>query len=95
MIVSIPGLTYEKLKENTSVNNSSKRNQIFIDSIVELVDIFPTIADLANISIPICSTESMQITCSEGITFIPLIRATLKDEVLLIYKLKFYSFNNI
>lgn len=95
MIVSIPGLTYEKLKENTSVNNSSKGNQIFIDSIVELVDIFPTIADLANISIPICSSESMQITCSEGITFIPLIRAALKDEVLLIYKFKFYSLNNI
>ncbi|XP_050592811.1 iduronate 2-sulfatase isoform X3 [Bombus affinis] len=92
LIVSIPGLTYEKLKENTSVNNSSKGNQIFIDSIVELVDIFPTIADLANISIPICSSESMQITCSEGITFIPLIRAALKDEPILWKKAAFAQY---
>ncbi|XP_033186851.1 iduronate 2-sulfatase isoform X2 [Bombus vancouverensis nearcticus] len=92
LIVSIPGLTYEKLKENTNVNNSSKGNQIFIDSIVELVDIFPTIADLANISIPICSNESMQITCSEGITFIPLIRAALKNEVILWKKAAFAQY---
>ncbi|CAD1479234.1 unnamed protein product [Heterotrigona itama] len=82
LIVSIPGLTYKKSKTNTNVKDSSGRTQTFINSIVELVDIFPTIADLANISIPICSNETTQITCSEGITFVPLIRAALKNETI-------------
>ncbi|XP_076240051.1 iduronate 2-sulfatase isoform X4 [Calliopsis andreniformis] len=72
-----------------------RRNQIIIDSMVELVDIFPTIADLANISIPICRQEQekkslqieqnilhMEATCSEGITLLPLIKAVLNKESL-------------
>ncbi|XP_043514943.1 iduronate 2-sulfatase isoform X1 [Frieseomelitta varia] len=82
LIISIPELTHKKSKDNTNVNDSSARTQTFINSIVELVDIFPTIADLANISIPICSNETTQITCSEGTTFVPLIRAALKNETI-------------
>lgn len=84
LIISIPELTYQKSKKKINTNNSSKKSEIFINSIVELVDIFPTIADLANISIPTCSNKHMQITCSEGISFMPLIRAALKKEVSLI-----------
>ncbi|XP_043257543.1 iduronate 2-sulfatase [Colletes gigas] len=60
------------------------KNRIIIDSIVELVDIFPTIADLANISIPICSSEKnvprTEITCSEGISLMPLVKTALKEQ---------------
>ncbi|XP_054008489.1 iduronate 2-sulfatase isoform X1 [Hylaeus anthracinus] len=59
--------------------------QIIIDSVVELVDLFPTIADLANISIPICSNEKnfprTETICSEGISLVPLVRAALNEEV--------------
>lgn len=81
LIISIPGLTYKRSKEKA--NNSLEKYPLFINSIVELVDIFPTIADLANISIPICSNETMEITCSEGISFMPLIQAALKKKSIL------------
>lgn len=92
-------------KNNPSISSSSQtndtfdlsRNQLTIDSVVELVDVFPTIADLANISIPIClkkrGKSSLQIeqnilqteiTCSEGITLLPLIKAALKKKVIVI-----------
>ncbi|XP_012149600.2 iduronate 2-sulfatase isoform X1 [Megachile rotundata] len=63
--------------------NPSK-NQIIINSLVELVDIFPTIADLANSSIPICTNNPhIEIVCSEGITLMPLIKAALKQKPIL------------
>ncbi|KYN22805.1 Iduronate 2-sulfatase [Trachymyrmex cornetzi] len=62
-----------------------------IDAIVELVDIFPTIADLAGVSIPICQVintndhlkhilirNEVPNPCSEGITLLPLIKSTLQ-----------------
>lgn len=66
------------------------------DAIVELVDIFPTIADLTGISIPICQINNtdyqsrsrntlirkeMPNPCSEGISLLPLITSTLKCQV--------------
>nr|XP_034191720.1 iduronate 2-sulfatase isoform X1 [Osmia lignaria] len=85
-----------------SVRNSLK-NQIIIDSLVELVDVFPTIANLANCSIPICSDEDtkkenmfieqsnprVEIVCSEGITLVPLMRAALQKKSLLWKKAAF------
>ncbi|XP_078034218.1 iduronate 2-sulfatase [Augochlora pura] len=79
---------------NTTLDLSMK--QVTIDSMVELVDIFPTIADLANVPIPICHNEKEtkdatrmertiarpQFVCSEGISLVPLIRATMKQELL-------------
>ncbi|XP_015596110.1 iduronate 2-sulfatase [Cephus cinctus] len=55
-----------------------------IDSLVELVDVFPTIAELAGVPIPICpKTEyhmghrkvstSLSNVCAEGVSFLPLI----------------------
>ncbi|CAK9833681.1 Iduronate 2-sulfatase [Anthophora retusa] len=96
LIISIPGLTFERPIEN--IKNSEKNdkfnisnNHVIIDSIVELVDIFPTVADLANITIPICSNKNARIetTCSEGITLMPLITAALKKESLLWKKAAF------
>jgi len=67
------------------------------NAIVELVDIFPTIADLAGIPIPICQINNTDYQlyskniliyqeesinpCSEGITLLPLIKNTLKCQV--------------
>lgn len=65
------------------------------NAIVELVDIFPTIADLAEVPIPICpiidtnyhsnivsvNQKDIPNTCSEGVTLLPLITNTLKCQV--------------
>lgn len=93
LIISIPGVTFTKSKEKTNLKKLSQKsdpsnlyeNDVIIDSLVELVDIFPTIADLANISIPICSNENThtQATCSEGISLLPLMKASLKGQVYL------------
>ena len=47
-----------------------------VDEIVELVDLFPTIAELAEHPITTCSdTEGQKINpCSEGLSFLPLIK---------------------
>ncbi|XP_011860062.1 PREDICTED: iduronate 2-sulfatase [Vollenhovia emeryi] len=84
-------------ERNKSTKNSAlhfqKRCRV-TDSIVELVDIFPTIADLAGVPIPICpinDTDGDRLhsrgvsvqkepldPCGEGITLLPLIKSTLK-----------------
>ncbi|KAL0102455.1 hypothetical protein PUN28_018015 [Cardiocondyla obscurior] len=82
---------------NKSMTNSAlhlKKQCRFTNAIVELVDIFPTIADLANVPIPICQIndtnhnrsgskkmfiqKEMSNSCSEGITLLPLIKNTLE-----------------
>ncbi|KAK2588799.1 hypothetical protein KPH14_001674 [Odynerus spinipes] len=58
------------------------------DAITELVDIFPTVAELAGIPIPICSNIEQKhtnnytnsLTCTEGISFLPLIEAILNNK---------------
>ncbi|EZA50942.1 Iduronate 2-sulfatase [Ooceraea biroi] len=87
LIISIPALTYRG-------SSSKQRICQVTDAIVELVDIFPTIADLAGIPIPICQVnntghqsrsrnaftyqEEPTDPCSEGISLVPLIKDTLK-----------------
>lgn len=85
-------------RRNKSTKNSElhfrKRCRI-TNAIVELVDIFPTIADLAGVPIPICQindtnddqSHSRNIQketinpCGEGITLLPLIKSTLECQV--------------
>lgn len=77
-------------------NNAShlKKRCRVTNAIVELVDIFPTIADLAGVPIPICQVNStndrsttiltrkeMPNLCGEGITLLPLIKSTLECQV--------------
>ncbi|XP_076184017.1 iduronate 2-sulfatase isoform X1 [Ptiloglossa arizonensis] len=75
----------KRSQQQCNIHNLLKK-QIIIDSIVELVDIFPTIADLANISIPICLNEKnflrAETICSEGISLVPLVKAALNEETL-------------
>lgn len=77
----------KRSQQQCNIHNLLKK-QIIIDSIVELVDIFPTIADLANISIPICLNEKnflrAETICSEGISLVPLVKAALNEEVIVI-----------
>lgn len=71
----------------------SKKHCRVTDAIVELVDIFPTIANLAGVPIPICQVinndhlknifiqNKVPNPCSEGITLLPLIKSTLQCQV--------------
>ncbi|XP_018359346.1 PREDICTED: iduronate 2-sulfatase isoform X2 [Trachymyrmex cornetzi] len=86
--------TYIKRRHNKSMRSNalhSKKHCRVTDAIVELVDIFPTIADLAGVSIPICQVintndhlkhilirNEVPNPCSEGITLLPLIKSTLQ-----------------
>lgn len=88
---------YKKSVENNALHISRKlrRNYCRVtNAIVELVDIFPTIADLAGVPVPICQNDeeshrmrsknisfSRKVTsnpCSEGITLLPLVENTLR-----------------
>lgn len=54
-----------------------------INELVELVDIFPTIAELANTPIKTCldSNDTESNLCSEGYSMLPLIEASKTCEV--------------
>ncbi|EGI64264.1 Iduronate 2-sulfatase [Acromyrmex echinatior] len=88
--------TYIQQRHNKSMRSNalhSKKHCRVTDAIVELVDIFPTIADLAGVPIPICQVinnntndhlkniliqNKVPNPCSEGITLLPLIKSTLQ-----------------
>ncbi|KYQ56276.1 Iduronate 2-sulfatase [Trachymyrmex zeteki] len=87
--------TYVQRRHNKSMRSNalhSKKHCRVTNAIVELVDIFPTIADLANVPIPICQVinstndhlkniltrNEVPNPCSEGITLLPLIKSTLQ-----------------
>ncbi|XP_072755014.1 iduronate 2-sulfatase isoform X2 [Anoplolepis gracilipes] len=88
---------YKKSVESSSLHISRKlkRNYCRVtNAIVELVDIFPTIADLAGVPVSICQSDdenrrmrSKNIStsrkeesdpCSEGISLLPLVESTLR-----------------
>ncbi|KAL6257218.1 hypothetical protein P5V15_012145 [Pogonomyrmex californicus] len=88
--------TYIQREYNISMESRalrSKKHCRITNAIVELVDLFPTIADLADVPIPICqindmdrrlrsgnilTRKEMSNPCSEGITLLPLIKSTLE-----------------
>ncbi|KAL6423024.1 hypothetical protein ACFW04_010480 [Cataglyphis niger] len=94
--------TYVRQRYKKSVKSStlhmSKKLKInycrVTNAIVELVDIFPTIADLAGVPVPICqnvnenyrmpsktittSRKKASDSCSEGFTLLPLVESTLR-----------------
>ncbi|KAK0163107.1 hypothetical protein PV327_006815 [Microctonus hyperodae] len=86
LIISLPD--DDKLLINNKNNEYKfiKNNKITrINSIVELVDLFPTITEFAEIPIPICSiVDKSHIInnnnpCSEGISIVPVIAAAIAN----------------
>lgn len=79
-------------RRHNKSNSRSKKHCRVTNAIVELVDIFPTIADLAGLPILICqpnnTNDQLRSTgllqektpnlCSEGITLVPLIKSIVK-----------------
>ncbi|XP_043490900.1 iduronate 2-sulfatase isoform X2 [Polistes fuscatus] len=80
--------SWTKKKENTFLQYTNTYTKT--DAIVELVDIFPTIAELARIPIPICSNIENRYNnnkidssvCTEGVSLLPLIRAVLDNKTI-------------
>ncbi|XP_030837020.1 iduronate 2-sulfatase [Strongylocentrotus purpuratus] len=89
LIVHIPGVTdkprsspiknelQNSLKMNQSQGNvkSSADSGMVVTELVELVDLFPTLSELAGITVPpVCPPEPFNVTlCSEGYSFAPLL----------------------
>ncbi|XP_025154174.1 iduronate 2-sulfatase isoform X2 [Harpegnathos saltator] len=85
---------YNKFIKDEVLHRKVQERYKVTNAIVELVDIFPTIADLAGVPIPICQTYNNDHTlslnnlkhekefnpCSEGITLLPLIKNVLKNQ---------------
>lgn len=89
LIVHIPGVTdkprpspiknqlQNSLKMIQSQDNVKPSNDsgMIVTEFVELVDLFPTLSDLAGITVPpVCPPEPFNVTlCSEGYSFAPLL----------------------
>ncbi|XP_032671602.1 iduronate 2-sulfatase isoform X2 [Odontomachus brunneus] len=81
---------YNKFMKSNASHRKMQRKYKVTNAIVELVDIFPTIADLAGVPVPICQINNRDhklsnLTyqkepdlCSEGITLLPLIESISK-----------------
>lgn len=89
LLFSIPNITFRAYDDSklSKEENKCKTNKKYcggnriISEPVELLDLFPTIAELAAIPIPMCprgkSKKTMPILCSEGSSLVPLIEASL------------------
>lgn len=101
---------YKKSVKSNALHISRKRRNYcrVTNAIVELVDIFPTIADLAGVPVPICQNDdeshrmrsknisfSRKVTsnpCSEGITLLPLVENTLRCQVRHLFQVIIFFF---
>ncbi|CAD6208056.1 GSCOCG00010330001-RA-CDS [Cotesia congregata] len=66
------------------------KSQVYVKSIVELVDLFPTIAELIKLPIDVCGKVYSSTTCSEGISFLPVISA-YKNKIIIRWKKAAFS----
>lgn len=67
---------------------SNGKNYVIATALIELVDISPTIADIANLPLPLCDVDedydyrTNPVTlCSEGISFLPVVYAAMSGKV--------------
>nr|XP_054755100.1 iduronate 2-sulfatase-like isoform X2 [Lytechinus pictus] len=69
--------------EDNSTEDIELLDNAYIEDFVEFVDIFPTLADLVNITIPpICPEKYFNIDfCAEGVSFAPLIEHRMRDGI--------------
>ncbi|XP_043469979.1 iduronate 2-sulfatase isoform X2 [Leptopilina heterotoma] len=93
LLISIPtlsnikdcGVDFKKINESEGkIESVRKKNCNQINELVELVDIFPTIAELANTPIKTCidSDDEESNLCTEGYSMLPLIEASKTCEKL-------------
>jgi len=72
LMIHVPGLTDNRDEHNfQTTQNGSVSN-----ALVELVDLFPTLAELTGIGVPaLCPDDSSKIMlCSEGLSFVPVLK---------------------
>ena len=86
LIISIPGLTFRQEEQNDFVQNCDSEKTV--ENPVELLDLFPTIAELAGVSISKCPKNEEGVKppdlCGEGMSLVPLIEGALKNTVRLL-----------
>ncbi|XP_015110723.1 iduronate 2-sulfatase [Diachasma alloeum] len=63
-------------------NSHQQRMKLKTNAIVELVDLFPTIAELSGNPIEPCPKNRSEIICSEGISFVPVINAISRNKTI-------------
>lgn len=93
LIMSIPGLTdiNDDSDQKNVLGKRCLRENLMVDEVVELIDLFPTIVNLAGDSIPICPSNDnlfddygdndTESTCSEGMSLMPLITSSISCQV--------------
>lgn len=86
LLVHVPGITvdyeedsgphFEHISVLNRTNEPSISSGLQTDALVELVDIFPSLCEIANVAVPpLCKTDSQNVRfCSEGISFLPVIK---------------------
>lgn len=89
LLISIPNITCR-----ANVKFEASEYCMVIQEPVELLDIFPTVAELAGIPISTCSRSEMPHAsisdlCSEGSSLVPLIKAALTYKVYLLFFSKY------
>ena len=81
LIVHVPCVTrpclqnhHQEHSKASSLDQKGFRKKQYVDNFVELVDVFPSIVDLAGLQpVPQCAALSRNILCTEGLSFAPLI----------------------
>ncbi|XP_034939735.1 iduronate 2-sulfatase [Chelonus insularis] len=96
LIISTPKI-FSKVSALKKMMKNGREESLKVHHLVELVDLFPSIAELAGIPIPLCndinpmsinSTVSLQERilnnnlCSEGISFLPILERIKKNETI-------------
>ncbi|XP_068701510.1 iduronate 2-sulfatase-like isoform X2 [Montipora foliosa] len=71
LMLHVPGLTDTRQKRL-----QPRHSGLVSDALVELVDLFPTLAELAGIEVPdVCPDDSSKIfLCTEGLSFVPVLK---------------------
>lgn len=63
----------------------SEFKSVVINNTVELVDLFPTISELAGLPIDKCRKHEVDETCSEGTSLVDLMKTRAKKEVIALF----------